>query len=1251
MAEHREVRMKRAFSSLVLFSLLVVLGLACSTPSAPPQDVKEDVPHSDVADVPGDVDKPDGLPDGQPDLDNVVPDEIEQPDIKDVRPDMLDIPDEVGPDVEIPDVCVGDACAPECDMPCAGDPECVGKIDGADSCNTERCLFDAVCGSFQCKLFSQPGCCEVDNDCKDNNSCTINEKCLSDKTCTYENDDSNPDCCINKNLLNLDFEDGMMPPDSKLVMLDYFTGDKVAWGLSSAPCASKFALYLGDPDCKTYYNGQLDANCSPVEDIACTTLTQDEVCPPPNQLCDVTGTNPKNTCKPNPAPTYVKVDLTAPELNLPESALVTVTFDIWTETEPELPGAGDAFKPDWFYLFVKPAGGAETQVFTTKEMKNTDGKCITISADLSAYAGQSVDLIWRFDTQDQANNFFEGIYLDNIKVMSYCKNCNANSQCFDDDVCTSDTCNMFANKQDQGYCSNAKQDVFCKPCAGVADCQNAGPHPADEFCWPPSCEAGLCRWDPNPSCCSAVANLSDYFQSGFEAGNASNGYFLSPASGNVGWQVVDTQSYNAVADPTADNFSIYFGNPVSGTYNCGTLQCKGQFTTPYIDLTDADSNAYAKLTFQLNLSTEFDELDPNSYPPDNAHTSRIDVLFVEVVAPDGTMIKEVWNSDVVKGTTGGAWAPQWADLSDFKGQKIALRFRFDTGDINPPNNDFGGVYVDELKVETVCDAVCTGPLDCPAPSACSTATCSDGRCGTEMIQDCCTAVVNPNCDDNDPCTVDSCNVGAQTCSHSFSADPNCCTAYPKLLLDTFVSLTSEDWTLANSGALCGNGACTAEESCLTCPKDCNQCLVSWRVTDHRSSSAPYSLYFGNPANWTYANGALNSEGTIVSPALQLPPYGVPAVSFRLWLDTEHVSVFNTFVEPNDYDMLSVYVESSADGQTWGTPVLAWNSMSWDFKGSSYDPNTGSVGWKDVSFGLDTLNLGSKYVRFSLTFNSLDFSSNNYEGAYVDDFKIFTLCNQQYECLSPFECNEATPTTPACSMESCTGGKCGFDFNVLKPGCCTQTVLAGGSFDFDGPCSMEGWVANPSSDTVKWQADNFKNHTPGGQCGLYFGNATTHTYEKGTSIVAGKATSPTVDVSEHDKVQVSFWLYVDVKDLSYMLDALTFQVDYAPAPGQAAINTPVTVWSKHCSNSDDAQCALTPAGSPCDVLGCGDLALNQWVQFSFIIDFTKPEFDGWIWDNFPAKYAIFKFQFNSGDNVANDGLGVFVDDFQVKSLCQ
>lgn len=1245
--------MKRASYALMVLSLFAALAVACSNPpSKPDPDTKADGVPGDTADLLEDVPQDDGPHDNKPEVDFVVPDQV---DVPDNQPQDLDVPDYQdvdGLDSETTDVCVGDACEqPKCDLGCAGDGECLGKLPGADTCSKERCLFDSVCGSFQCRLFEVPGCCEADADCKDNNPCTINEKCLSDKTCTYDNDDSNPNCCVNKNLLALDFEDGMMPPESKLYVQDYQAGDKVVWSISAAPCASQKALYLGDPVCKTYYNGQLDATCSPVENIACTTLTEDVVCPPPLQSCDVAGPIVKNTCKPSPSPSWVKLDLVAPELNLPDSGLITVTFDIWTETEAELPGGSDIYAPDRLNLFVRPAGGVETQIYTTKNMKDSNGLCVTVSADLSAYAGQSIDLIWRFDTQDQANNFFEGIYLDNIRVMTYCKNCSANSECFDNDICTTDTCNLFSNKQSQGYCSNVKQDAFCKPCSSVANCQNAGPHPEDEFCWPPTCSAGLCRWDPNPSCCSAVANLADYFLSGFESGDASNGYFLSPASNNVGWQVVDSNSYSAPSDPTADSYSIYFGNPATGTYNCGTLQCKGQFTTPYIDLTNADSNAYVKLTFLLNLSTEFDELDASAYPEDNAHTSRIDVLFVEVVAPDGTMIKEVWNSDVVHGTTGGAWSPQWADLSAFKGQKIALRFRFDTGDINPPNNDFGGVFVDELHVETVCDAVCRGPMDCSAATDCSTATCAEGKCGTQLIQDCCTATVNPNCDDQDPCTVDTCNVNAQTCSHSFSSDPNCCTAYPKLLLDTFVTLTAEQWTLANSGPACGNGACTADESCLTCPKDCNQCLVSWRVTDHRSFSAPYALYFGNTANWTYANGALSSEGTIVSPTVQLPPYGVPAISFRLWLDTEHVSIFNTFIEPNEYDVLSVYVESSNDGTNWSAPALAWNSMSWDFKGSTFDPNTGSVGWRDVNVGLAALSLTSKYVRFRLTFDSIDFTSNDFEGAYVDDFKIYTLCNQQYECLSPFECSEATPTTPACSMESCILGKCSFDFNVLKQGCCNQTLLAGGSFDFDGPCSLEGWTANPSSDTVKWQADNFKNHTPGGQCGLYFGNATAHTYDKGSSVVSGKATSPTVNVTEHEKVQVSFWLYMDVKDLSYMLDTLTFQVDYAPAPGQAPMNTPVTIWAKPCSNSADDQCLVSPAESPCDLLGCGTLPLNQWVQYSFIVDFGKNDFAGWMWDAFPSKYAVFKFLFNSGDNVANNGLGVFVDDFQVKSLCQ
>ncbi|GEM_PF-5725713 len=1247
--------MKRALSGLFLFALISAFVMACGSDPKPKADVQEDTTPSDVADVTGEVvtDVPlNDVPD--------VPDEVDPGDKTEV-PDNPDIPDDgpadVPDEVELPD-CIGDSCEPDCigdscgqptcSLSCQDDGDCLGKIPGASQCKPERCLWDTLCQDFQCRAQQIPGCCLTDDDCKDSNPCTINEKCLSDNTCSFDNDDSNPECCVNKTLLALDFEDGAMPPASKLQVVDYKPSDLVTWSITDAACASKKALYLGDPNCRTYYNGQLDSDCFPVEEIACTALTQEELCPPPSQLCDVGGTTPKNTCVPSPAPSQVKLDLVAPELNLPASALVTVTFDLWVETEPELQGS--PLKPDLFQLYAKVAGGQEEVLFTTEKSKDTDGFCVTFSADLSKYAGQSIDLIWRFDTLDSTNNFFRGIYMDNVSVMTYCKICESNAECFDSDPCTVDTCNFFSNKQGEGYCSNVKQDPFCKPCAGVADCQNAGPHPDDEFCWPPICENSLCSWDPNPSCCSAVAQLDDYYFDGFETGIA-NGYLLSEAAGNVGWQVVDAKSYTGAGDPTADNYSMYFGNPAAENYDCGTLKCAGQFTTPYIDLTEADENAYVKLQFYLNLSTEFDDFEPEAYPEDNAHTSRIDVLYVEVVTTDGMVAKEVWNSDVVHGSTRGNWEPQWADLTDFRGQKVALRFRFDTGDVTPPNNNYGGAFVDELKVLTVCEPICSGPKDCPAATDCSSPVCSEGRCGTELIEDCCTATVNPTCDDGDPCTVDTCNVGAKMCSHSFSSDPNCCTPYPQLLLDSFVALTADQWSLPNAGALCGNGLCGTDETCLTCPQDCNQCMVSWRVSDKRSSSAPYALYFGNQADYTYMNGALAAVGSIVSPAVELPPYGVPAVSFKLWLDTEHVAVASTFVEPNEYDTLHLYVESSDDGMTWTEPVEIWTSMSWDLKGSTFDLMANAVVWKEIKVGMSKLNLNSKFVRFKLHFDSFDPSSNNYEGAYIDDFKVYTLCDQQYECLSPVECTEATPSVPSCSMETCVAGKCGSMPNTMKPGCCNQTVLSGGSFDFDGPCGLESWKAEPSVDSVMWQAFNGRNKTSGGQCALYFGNSQTKTYDKGGSIAAGKVTSPAVNVTDHSKIQVSFWMYVDVVDLSYMLDAISLQVDYVPAPGQLPINTPVTIWAKPCSTAEDSMCLQNPVPSPCNTLGCANLPLKQWVQYNVTVDFASSAFNGWIWEAFGGKYAVFKFVFNSGDAVGNNAEGIYVDDFQVKSICQ
>jgi hypothetical protein len=1213
--------------------LAVLLLAACG--SGGNSQEPEDLP-GDVADVTPDIPEFDVPPELSEEVAEIV-------DVLDVK-DVADVPriDEVDEKIEEPD-CLDCEDEISCNHVCEEDTDCLGVFPGeTTTCVLERCLWDAGCGSFQCQLKRKLGCCDSNQDCKDSNACTLNERCQSDNTCTYDWDSENPACCINQSIRSLSFNDGFLPPSSKLQIVDYNPSDTVTWTVAEDPCGPGKSIYLGDPQCHTYFTGQLH-ECQPVADISCTPANADIVCP--TAQCADSG-----KCEPSFKPGLVRVDAILPELILPANALISVKFRLWADSEPGIPG--EPFPSDILKLIVTIGGVEQEVAYTTEKHKSTQGSCVQIAADLSIYAGLAIDLKFAFDTLDFVDNFYQGLYLDDIHVLTYCSTCSGLVECEDNDPCTVDSCMVFANKQTgTGFCDNTKQDPYCWPCGDLVDCAGHGPHPEDPFCWPGVCTpAGTCRYDPNPQCCNSQA-LEVFWRTGFESGTLGAVWQLQDDGTPVKWQLRDGAGAPESGVPHSDTFGLYYGNPSTGTYDCGTVQCTGWARTPFVDLTDVDPTAFVKLSFFLKLSTEFDDIPQEDYPANNAHTSGIDVLYVEAVRQNGAVV-EVWNSDVVFGSTHGQFVQAFADLSAFKGEQVALRFRFNTGVVVPANNNYGGVWVDELQVESVCHGVCSADSQCPQGGDCTRPVCSGGQCGTEEIPGCCTQSFNTSCNDGDPCTVDVCHFASKTCVHTFSTDPGCCTPYESVYQTDFEGGGS-GWFTPWSGPACGDGFCAATETCLTCPQDCLACPVSWRVSDLRSASGTKALYFGNPLTFSYQDGAKRVFGSSMSPAIQLPPFGIPKVSFQLWLDTEHSATHQSFVEPNEFDNLNLYIETATNpvNPQWSAPRLIWNSMVWELKGSTFSPNDGVPVWKKVEVGINQADVLGKVVRFRFEFDSSEGSANDYEGAYVDDFRVGTVCSSSYTCTSSFECPEATPSDPHCSMESCTGGACTSSANPMKNGCCEQETLAGGTFDFDGPCSMESWSANPPTATVKWQAHNHQNHTSGGQCSLYFGNGSTLTYNSPGAAVGGVATSPTVKVTGNSKIEVSFWMWMDIQDLAFWLDILSVKVDYAATATMAPGGADVTIWSKPCSPVEDLECSTIPASVPCDFLGCKAIPQSQWTYYSLILDFTTGPFLAWPWSIFPDQYLVLKFDFRSWDEMNNGGKGIFIDDVRFRTVCQ
>ena len=99
---------------------------------------------------------------------------------------------------------------------------------------------------------------------------------------------------------------------------------------------------------------------------------------------------------------------TSPLFTVPTTGDQDLTFDIWREIENYGSGSWDEFS-----ISVAPGG---TVLYSRAIDGGTGGLWVSETIDLSAFAGQSIQLIFSFDTGDAQFNDFEGIYVDNIRV-------------------------------------------------------------------------------------------------------------------------------------------------------------------------------------------------------------------------------------------------------------------------------------------------------------------------------------------------------------------------------------------------------------------------------------------------------------------------------------------------------------------------------------------------------------------------------------------------------------------------------------------------------------------------------------------------------------------------------------------------------------------------------------------------------------------------------------------------------------------
>ena len=564
--------------------------------------------------------------------------------------------------------------------------------------------------------------------------------------------------------------------------------------------------------------------------------------------------------------------------------------------------------------------------------------------------------------------------------------------------------------------------------------------------------------------------------------------------------------------------------------------------------------------------------------------------------------------------------------------------------------------------ECAAAADCTGKLSL---SPCELAACALGVCKKVAKPDTC--CLDSDCDDTKECTFDKCDQAKHTCGHAVV--PNCCEG--KVLLQNATFESGQDGFVATNGAENGK--------------------VGWQTTSYRAHGGKSALYFGNDCH-SYdksmtPSGAckpgITAAKDVVTTSLVSKTYPLPKgkkaqAHFWLWLDTEPpytkslpsgtctpaCNAFSSCIQVSKSDICEpekdVMVVQVLAQDAPPAPVF-WSTQIG--KSTLGDPQNPS-GWRHVA--LDLAAWQGKAIQLAWQFNTLTNLKNGYEGIYLDDIVVETICpNAGIVCAKGAPCDDDGITCTAdvctgyanaadqgvcfhdalaacclgdadcsdgdaCTVDTCKGNTCQSAPDASKPGCCTAKVL--GSDDFDGS-DLTGWaILDANSQDVRWRLHP-KGGNPAGAGGgggsLYFGNPQFSNYADPSLPEGlgpqGMACAAKVDLKAGTNFNL---LHFDLKLDTEWSDVKPGQYKNPPVPGKPKFDwfsvqlvtggKYATVWS-----SDE-------------ILGTTG---GKWLSVTAALD---------AWAGKSVQICV---RFDSGDDQLNNKAGAEVDNLSVEVACQ
>lgn len=558
-------------------------------------------------------------------------------------------------------------------VPCASDGN--GCTD--DTCSLYAngsggvCAYPLATPGAECQPCGQPGDCGddacFDYACEDQ-QCSAN---LKDECCSPNS--TFPSFTAPGETASEGFESGLL---AGWIMDDPTPDDNVGWQTDlEGPFKGAYSLYFGDPSTHTY--AAVDA-LGQAQPAVATAWTQG--------------------------------------FSLPADSFRTPVISFWLNMSTEYngsegPGAEENY--DTLSIWVERVATGETaEAWNSKSMGNTtNGSYQQVGVDLSDFTNDYIRIGLRFDSGDAPGtgsaNDFGGVWIDEFGVHFVCgqEPCFGGSDCKDDDLCTTDICDL-------GVCDNVKEDPLC--CTNTSDCAD-GNDCTIELCIDANC---VVQYNPEMAddCCSEGPWAGGYtatFDSGLDGFEAQND---TPP---IVWFSDSEGAY-------AGGGSAHFASPTTGYYSVTNATTSGTLTSPPI-LVPPYTHGASYAEFMLKMNTEWSEADNFI-----SLFAYVDELSVRVKVDEQVLPTPLWLSHFTQNDTFGEWITTRVDLSDFAGQEIQLVIEFNTGDSN--NNIFEGPRIDNFGFATTCkpdnQVQCIYGGDCSSGGDCTLASCGeDFTCG------------------------------------------------------------------------------------------------------------------------------------------------------------------------------------------------------------------------------------------------------------------------------------------------------------------------------------------------------------------------------------------------------------------------------------------------------------------------------------------------------------------------------------------